>query len=375
MPAPKLAEEPQRAHRIACCHCGMRFDALSLRGAYLERSCPACGALLSSDDYDKHAREEAGKLAAAETAIAELQPRADELSRRLESCRHWWQRPLKWWLGRKLDPLAKSLEEAKKEQTRSTAELKALAFGRYYVSEWFQLTHIPTKREVVLPHLLVPSYDGSGAFRLSARDKQAAGIRAEWAVFEHLLGACRDEASPLFGARPLPNLYLPHERRGKTFWSQTDLVLLSTYGAFVIEVKSRRCDVAAFSPFEEIVGPGGKEWLTTEALTSALAQNSRHAADFMDACGLYSYERVFEQTVFFSPTSFRTDCRRFVGNVNVSALGEGLDADFVGPIASAMRTLDEVATPAQVGRTAGYLLGKYGDLNQKRYLVHARSFG
>lgn len=375
VPEPRI-EKPVEKQRFStyCCLCGVYFDAEKLEGFFGVRRCPRCGLALSEKTYDRIAAARMAELAERETTQNDLRPKAELLRAKVARVRRWWiLRPYQRYLERKLDPIEKGMAAASARATDLRRELAKLAYGRYYAGEWFQLTRIPLERKGSAAHKLKPVYADGGAFELSPRDSAAAGLRAEFAVFECLREKCLDENSPLYGARPLPNLYLPHERRGRTFWSQVDVVLLTGRAAFVIEVKSRHCAIEANFPFTQVIGPGGKQHYTTEALTAALSQNSRHAADFADACPAYTFDQIYEQVVFFRPESFKTDACAFAGNVNVGAFGGSVDTDFTEAIENALEPLSSLLTAQQLERVAGSMLSRYGDLNQRRVLVHARS--
>lgn len=375
VPEPRI-EKPAEGQRAVtyCCLCGSYFDAEKLEGSFGARRCLRCGLALSEKVYDRIADSRLTELAECEAAQSALEPECELLHAKIARVQRWRiLRPYRRYLERKLAPLEKDKSAAAARVADLYRELAKLAYGRYYAGKWFQLTRIPLERKGDAAHKLKPLYADGGLFELSPRDKAAAGIRAEFTVFERLREKCLDEASPLYGARPLPNLYLPHERRGRTFWSQVDIVLLTDRAAFVIEVKSRRCAIESNSPFEQVIGPGGKQYYTTEALTAALSQNSRHAADFADACPAYVFDQVFEQIVFFRPESFKTDACTFVENVNVGALGDSVGTDFTVAIEDALKDLPPLLTARQLERIVDNMLSHYGDLSQQRVLVHARS--
>lgn len=72
------------------------------------------------------------------------------------------------------------------------------------------------------------------------------------------------------------------------------------------------------------------------------------------------------------PKSFETDACAYAGNVNVGALGDSVGTDFTASLRS-LGTLLPLLTAQQLRRVADSIPSRYGDLNQQRVLVSARS--
>lgn len=211
-------------------------------------------------------------------------------------------------------------------------------------------------------------------------------MAAEFAVFEALLKYITDpESGFLYHAQLVPNIYLPRPtkqgiQQGR-FWDQIDLVLLTRYAVFVIEVKRRYKDIEANEPFRRIrskrplygsvdnetdLSDAEEAWDSEE--TSALHQNSRHALAVNDVIDLFPFERVYEQVVFVEPHSFQSDCLEFIDNVNVSCLTD--EPLFVAPIEKVCSELEPIATQEQIDQLGEELVSAYGDINQKRAMIH-----
>ena len=100
-----------------------------------------------------------------------------------------------------------------------------------------------------------------------------------------------------------------------------------------------------------------------------MSQNSRHAIAFNELIPQFPFERVYEQVVFVEPLSFDSDADEFVDNVNVSCLDE--TSRFLLPILHACSELSSVITQEEVEQLGETLVSQYGDLNQKRSIIHA----
>ena len=230
-----------------------------------------------------------------------------------------------------------------------------------------------------------PCYDDSGIWRLPRGRREISGTTAEFAVFQTIYNEATNSESILYRAQIVPNIYLPrspeYSRNGRSFWDQIDMVLLTTQAAFVIEVKRRYKAIKSNVPFEDIWSKT-PIWDEKEKVTSdseavpwdskesiALSQNSRHAIAFNELIPQFPFERVYEQVVFVEPLSFDSDADEFVDNVNVSCLDE--TSRFLLPILHACSELSSVITQEEVDQLGETLVSQYGDLNQKRSIIHA----
>lgn len=372
VPEPIIPVEPEYKPIAKCIHCKRLFSPSTITGDYLARRCPLCGQPISSGDYDALAHEIAASLSKNESTLMPLKGKITLKSETLVKLRRWWQAPARWIIKRQLDGLRKVSDPLENEIKELKSRLYKTSRDRYHTSEWFLRTGIPLERTLIEPYKLKTGYNRKGEFTLSAKDSTSAGIKAEWHLFERLLEEVSEESSPLFRAQLLPNIYLPHQRRNGSFWSQIDLVLLTSKAVFVIEVKSRSCRITANAPFKTIESDGSKKWESSETLTLALTQNSKHACDFFDACDALPFERIYEQVVFYEPKSFSTDSPKFIDNVNVSCMVTNNQDDFVSAIRNELEGLDEIIDKNRLTIIGESLLDKFGDITQKRFQVHHR---
>lgn len=384
-PAPLLIEEPPLVVNCICPSCGASITPTQVVGTYLGRRCPACGQPIKPSDFDRLASSvlrERESIHAQEIAV----------TRKLERLGRWRKRfafplllPLRKFVDRKLARTNVECSSIKEAGHRLDSRLSSLAHMRYYLSEWYFRTAFPLKRVAVAPFQLRPYYDDKGIWHLPRGKKEISGSTAEFAVFQALYDEVTSPNSILHKAQIVPNIYLPRTseqaRNGSVFWDQIDMVVLTRQAAFVIEVKRRFKRIRSDAPFEDIWSKSparddGKEtarnlkeegWDITE--NRALSQNSRHAVAFDDLVPQFPFDRVFEQVVFVGPQSFESNSNEFVGNVNVSCL-DG-DSRFLLPIMSACSKLSPIATQSAIDELGETLATRYGDLNQKRSIIHA----
>lgn len=267
--------------------------------------------------------------------------------------------------------------------------IAVLALSRYYTSEWFQRTHVPLVRTVVAPYKINVAYGKDGIWHINQTDKFTSGIVAEYLVFQELLRCVRNPASQLYAAQIVPNIYLPHQPKGRKaekLWSQLDCVLLTRQAAFVLEVKRRHKRIVAPGNFEEIwstIDDSLVDSLIDGSLgclpemtdftdeSFALVQNSRHAVAFDEACDDYPFECIYEQVVFVGTKSFYADSIDFIDNINVASLGRG-ELTFSEIIEKKCTNADEIISQQKLDKLGESLVSTYGDLNQKRGQLHAQ---
>ena len=389
VPKPVIAEEPPLVVNCICCHCEAVFSPFDVVGAYLDRRCPSCGEILVEDEYD----------AAAATVLKDIEMLPALIEEAEEEAGKWrtWEHRFRWAvftpIRRIFERKAEAAESRKDELGQKLPvrrnRLAALVCSRYYTGEWFQRTHVPLERTVVNPYTITVAYGIDGSWNLNPTSSLASGITAEISVFQALLDHVRNFESTLHKAQLVPNIYLPHEQRGRKaekLWSQIDCVLLTRQAAFVIESKRRRKRVVAPGPFEEIWSTNDGELVDAyntgtmkdtfeeagfDDESFALNQNSKHALAFDEACPTYPFERIYEQVVYVGTDSFTADRREFVDNVNVSWIGRGT-SEFADIIEGECGQLGEIASQSDIGTLGESLVQMYGDLNQKRGQLHAQ---
>lgn len=251
-----------------CCECGELFPISELQGSFMARFCPLCGKRLHEGAYDAHARDVAWRLRRAERGSARAHAFADELER--------------------------------------------LALARYLTSEWYLLTGTPTSavghnatQEV---YSFTPAYDEFGKFFLQGNHgkSEVRGIRGEFVLFESLRSYVRDLSSYLFGSMIIPSIELPTDRiddRGglHTSRNQTDCVVLTRQGAFVLEVKNWHAKINADVPQRRVEVT--RKWRTWEYCWDEgpikQALGSREA--LIEHCPELNPDRVCGAVVFVDP--------------------------------------------------------------------------
>lgn len=387
VPKPILPEEPPLEVDCVCCHCGSLFSPFDVAGTYLKRTCPECGESLSEREYD-------AKVSSLVSERNDLREKINQWGEALGE-RKKWKRRLKWvpnrWFRELLNERVayarlrkRGLEEEMRQRVKS---YEVMAPSRYYASEWFARTHIPLERKVLDPYKVGVSYDSDGVWHMHRGDGHAQGLQAEYGVFQALMKRVSDSHSILYQAQILPNIYLLREQQGQrehSFWTQVDCVLLTRQAAFVLEVKHRSGRILAPSPFCQIWSTDSSDlidaYFNNECGCSlreagfrdeslALRQNATHAEVFASDCEVYPFERVYEQVVFFKPRSFSAESETFINNANVSCCEHGADR-FVGVIEGECAKLDDLLTQEELDDLGESLLRQYGDLNQKRGLLH-----
>lgn len=385
-PEPDIPQEPPLIINCLCPHCNASFTQEKLAGSYLNRRCPVCNQVIEPGHFDQQVKQVKDKIRNYEIAKDTPQKREAKYAKLSHVTRFFLLRPLHKYFEKKRNKAADQIAELTSHQKVLQRRITSLALMRYYTSEWYVRTGQPLTRKVIAPFQLVPYYDKNDVWKLPRGKKALSGMTAEFAVFEALLKRVTDQSSEIFyHAQLVPNIYLPrHSKRGVQqgrFWDQIDLVLLTRYAAFVIEVKRRYKDIKVNAPYREIlskeptVWDEGSEvdisdaeivWDTKE--TAALTQNSYHALAVNDVIGLFPFERIYEQVVFVEPYSFVCNSSEFVDNVNVSAITT--KPLFIRPIEKACRELEPIATQEQIDQLGEELVSTYGDINQKRAMIH-----
>lgn len=389
VPEPNLMVESPLVVACTCPHCHKVFDPLKMKGTYSRRQCPSCGEEIHEAHYDALAKELLAKRAEWEPALQKAERGVKRANAVNSLCHKGVLRLFRRQADRYLQFKAARRRKAREEIKSFGRQLKYAAKDRYYTGEWFQSTHIPLKRTVVETYQLNPYYDDGAQWHMPQGNRTVRSMVAEYEVFSALECEVNDKESVLFGARILPNLYLPNaQSRNYTrpsatrFWNQTDLVLLTTRAAFVIEVKRRTYDITANAPFECINSheevdetcrgayvPRSDDVLSAQD-TAALSQNSKHALAFSETCYTYPYDRTYEQVVFRGVHKFGSDTQDFVDNVNVSASLKENPSLFIESIKGTYEQLDDFISQAQLNCEADELLERYGDLEQKKFVVH-----
>lgn len=393
---PKLPVEPPLRVHCRCPHCKRDFGPLDMKGDYLKRACPLCNNAITAKDYDAIA-------ANLDTRIKMLKRELDNLAAanaKNEKLIKLAKLPLlnlfRPHLLERANALRIEEQQMRKELNEVSHALKYAAYDRYYTGEYFQSTHTALKHVKANPYELKPFYNKDGIWRLSAQTKSSRGLAAEIEVFNALLEEVQRPSSTLYRARLVPNIYLPKETNNRgldRLWDQIDLILLTTRAAFVIEIKNRVSHVVSCAPFAVIYSSKAsdcpplnenlcplkiQDWSKNES--RALAQNSQHALAFDTACSLYLFEQIYEELVFVGTKSFSTNSQQFIENINVSILEpknkqdslQKSDAEppFIAAIKSVYKNLDELVTTNQVDAEAERLINTYGDLNQRRGIMH-----
>lgn len=360
-----------------------------MAGTYLNRTCPICERLLSEEAYDDAYSEIYEAFQELEPASLDLSAKIEKLEKMLSLLSFPLFAPFRFFLKRKMDNL-RNQSEFLEEQLSSTKRKSTLfALSRYYTSEWFQRTHALLRQNGDFRYAINVFYDKKGVWKIKPLNKLAASIVAEFRVFQQLLKRVKDTQSPLYKAQIVPNIYLPIlQRRGsQSFWTQIDCLLLTKFGAFVIEVKRQNRHIIALKPFEQIwstddhslarmiseqsrSAPLPMHQLVSES--RALGQNSNHAVAFDEICSNYPFKRIYEQIVYVAPKSLITNCREFTGNVNVSCLDSN-GPSFERTIENQCKSLKAFIGQETVDELGESYLAKYGDLDQQRGKIHARS--
>lgn len=385
-PQPSIPQEPPLIINCLCPHCNASFTQEKLAGSYLNRTCPVCNQPIVPEDFDLQAKRAKEEIEEYEAAKEEPQKKVDKYTKLMKATRFFLLRPLHRYFEKKRNKALDEIEKLADHQAVLTRRIASRALMRYYTSEWYARTGQPLIRKVISPFQLVPYYDENSIWKLPRGKKALSGMTAEFAVFEELLKyVTNPESGVLYRAQLVPNIYLPRPSKQATqqgrFWDQIDLVLLTRCAVFVIEIKRRYKDIRANAPFKRIPSkslpygspknatdePASEDVWDSEE-TSALYQNSRHALAVNDVIDLFPFDRIYEQVVFVEPHSFESDCFEFIDNVNVSCLTDELL--FMAPIEKVCRELDPIAIQEQIDELGEKLVSTYGDINQKRAMIH-----
>jgi hypothetical protein len=374
-PEPKgLAREREI---VSCPLCDRTFDASRQDDPTEPVTCPGCHAELAAGTFDKAAgalveRAAAGRSAAAacREGLSTLDARKARVPRLL--------RPLadRWYFDRRRKPLEEGLAEALAEESTAKAAMRRAAFGRFFVSRWHRETLCPVRwrDEDGAPQGFSPRYTDDGTWDPAPIGAGGHGAAAEMRVYDRLLEACGNEASPLHGAELIPCLRIPNlggrrDPRGGVPTTEIDVVLLCSKGAAVVEVKSARCDVVAPKDHHVIYSHGPKrecepapasadDWAevsdhmgwSTSRLTGAFGQNGHHG-DCLAALPIpLSRKDVAEQVVLVDVGTFVGDTS-FEGGVGVSYMRDD-DARFVAGLEVEMGRRPRVLQDSQVPKVA-----------------------
>lgn len=379
VPEPILPSQlPVKMATAVCPHCEERFDTADVVGGWLARRCPLCGGSLHRSCCDEAALRCLRILQEAKEDLAGKQREVAEARKRIDSHRRWWQAPYRWYWGRKRAKAEGARELAAGALQKARVRYDDARHARFHVSEWYLCTHTPLVKSLdgKTSYRLIPSYDREGRFFLNGVGSAfAGGLAAEFGAFEALQEQVEDPASPLHGARLLPNLYLPRQLSGaalERLWDQVDLVVATESCAFVVEIKKRRASVRAEAPFDTVlVGDGKAGKRLFEDAGWMLDQNAAHAVAFDAAVAEYPYESIYEVLLFVRPDSFESDAEGFSGNIFVGCVPE-----FTQGLVDAMGVVAQAEKPKmareELDRLADDLLARYGDLNQMRGDIHVK---
>lgn len=390
-PQPIIPQEPPLIINCLCPHCNASFMPDQLGGTYLHRTCPKCGDSISPSQYDAQVKDILAESVERQAQLSELLPKQERYQSAIRATSFWLLRPIGYFFKRKLRRIQPQVEKLEAVEKTLPARLDALARMRYYTSDWYLRTRTPLQRTVVEPFRILPHYDRMGNWFTKPKGPLAAGISAEITVGQKLLERVTNPESVLYKAQVVPNVYLPkpNQERSASPWAQTDCLLLTRQGAFVLEIKchsehivvaprhkavytTRSEEVMARYQDERSAGnvPDLKALGFDDHENQGLLQNASHAEIFAITCPNYPFDNVYEQLVFVNPLSFEAVDSCFVENVNVSRLTWD-EAPFIEAIEATCADLPELIPQEKLDELGERLLATYGDLNQKRQHLHA----
>lgn len=369
-----------------CPHCGAVFMPWKMEGDLNRRLCPKCKEQILPVDYDRKAKHLIAARLEYKEKLQELQPKFDHANKVLSYFDFILLRPFKRLAYKFVKKVIYAYNSTLEQRKSNERKIIFAAKDRYYVSEFFQLTHIPLISSIKGKEITIhPYYDKEAIWHFPHGTSYNMGLYAEQQVFYVLLRESLDPRSPLYGSRLVPNLYFPrHAKEGRDlgrFWDQTDLIVLTKSAAIIIEVKSRHTNIVANAPFTTIYSSNvlsafafdirdtKNESLWSDRETSALTQNSTHAVSFSAACTSYSYQDIFEQCVFVGPETWKSNSKRFIENVNVSFLTGSTEA-FLVPIKNLLERKRPKLTQDEVNMLADSFIVRYGDLRQTCANMH-----
>lgn len=391
-PANVIKEEPPLVVNCLCPHCNASFMHDQIKGCYLHRTCPKCDEEISTRDYDAKAKAclaERGKLS---DQIGEHNKRVEKYDKAIGWSTRWHLRPIRAIFERLRTGKSTAKESCESRFTALGKQLSSIANMRYYTSEPFIRTHTPLERKVVNPFHMRPYYDQEGNWRLKQTSAEEAGLAAEIFITQKLFEKAADPASPLFKAQVLPNIYVPKDRNSNesSHWAQIDCVLLTRQCALVIETKRHSAHIVVpielhgveifstrsgdmIEAFRKQYGPWTSQTLEELGLETkesiALSQSEYHASLFSDVCPEYPYEEVFEQIVYARPKSFFNPINGFTDNLNISCANYDTQP-CIEAIEGLCEMLPEAISQDKLDELGERILNQYGDLNQKRGLLH-----
>lgn len=353
---------------ILCRCCNERFSADELAGSYLDRKCPLCGSPLSEADYDSVAAVLCARRKKLTDEEGCLKESAESARRRVDGIR-WWQ-----WLFRKkwqreADEAEARLKECRRSLQKTCEGLKPLPTSRYYVSEWYQCTHISLRNDESAEeprYRLKAYYTPGGLFRLRGKNVESSGYEGEHDAFEQLRKRVVNPESPLFGARLLPNLYLPRDGSEEDMkagrWRQVDCAVATDKGLFVIEVKRWGVRVSASSEYRMLFVERRGENNGMFAPADQVLDQLERTAVVLGETSPYPKECVFRAVVFVRPRGFESDAEGFVGQSLVS-FADYDRAPFADAVEQKLEELDVVLAADDVVNWADNVLVGYGDLH------------
>lgn len=361
------------------CVCGKTLNLEELAADSYPYRCPGCGALLDEETLDARACEIAADLAVASAIVSrveKLRARADERGGGIIAsfCRLVARM--------RLAMSSRGYAKARRRADEGKRALRYLAFARYYTGLWYRLAGIRHFCAGKLPneqaYLVRPHYEGDTAeFTAEPGDasSQSRGVAGEFRVFEELRHRVSDSASPLFGARLAPNLYLPIPDRGRgvsqPIWRQVDLVLITCEGVFVIEAKNKGTKVLTSPDFASLAVESRDG--TRHSTRWILDQCAGHA-DALSGVIDVSLDDIYETTVFVKPLGFEGGSSEFSGHVFVGTCGMEKEGDFAAAIEKKVAELRkegrEVFTAERVGELADELALRFGDLGRGKAERH-----
>lgn len=258
-----------------CCECGEMFHIEQLKGNFMARRCPLCECRLHEGAFDERARLVTYRA------------------------RNAWYRH----------------EEEKMQEAHD--ELSRLAMARYLTSEWYLLTGTPTSMlgfdATEEGYSFSPAYDDAAKFVLRAEygTREVNGIRGEMALFDSLRIRVNDRNSPLYGSKIVPSTCLAtskdNGKRLKVRRNQTDCVLLTYVGAFVLEAKRWRAEIHVDASEKYMEVKRGRSMTFYGHDTGPIAQARANRKALLRHYDILSGERVNSIVVFVDPIELTGD--------------------------------------------------------------------
>ncbi|WP_158095308.1 nuclease-related domain-containing protein [Collinsella sp. An2] len=376
---------------LACWRCGKDIPLENAHDA-----CPFCGGTLTESACDDEARERLLHNAALASTISDLSQQLETAKRQNKRLGILRRLPI-FPSRRRITHLSEQLEKARTESQAITASLRELATVRYYISRWYQRTHIPlcdlgNRGDTPFG---APRYQlgRRGAVRFECKTtavgrKRKKLVDARYAEYEAFCALQRIADTGALGhARVLANLVIPYDNdEGQRYQkrirsNEIDALLITERAVIVIEVKrGRRAAIVDYRAQQHrhhvaLVGiTRSGEYFGGEQEDWSVRQVASHCRT-LDKANVYSIDNrsIVGLVIYVDTPRVNVRCEQGEGPTPMYfASLHGMGPDLKDVLVAAVNSKPTVRSAAEVDAVTEEAFARFADLDGSKLREHRK---